>query len=47
MKITATRLGELVKEGSVIKAEDGGYKISTIGIRRLQEELSAIKSEIW
>jgi len=46
-KITATRLGELIKEGSVTKTEDGGYKIATVGIRRLQEELSAIKSEIW
>ena len=46
-KITATRLGELIKEGSVTKTEDDGYKIATIGIRRLQEELSAIKSEIW
>lgn len=47
IKITATRLGELVKEGNVIKAEDSGYKISTVGITRLQEELRAIKSEIW
>lgn len=47
LKITVTRLGELVKEGSVIKTENGGYKIATIGIRRLQEEMSAIKREIW
>jgi len=47
MKITATRLGELVKEGRIVKGEDGGYKIATIGMKRLQEELRAIKSEIW
>ena len=47
MKIAATRLGELVKDGSVIKAEDGGYRISTVGVVRLQEELSVIKREIW
>lgn len=47
MKITATRLGELVKDGSVVKTADGSYKIATIGIKRLQEELSVIKTEIW
>lgn len=47
MKITATRLGELVKEGRAIKDEHGCYRISTLGIKRLQEELSIIKSEIW
>jgi hypothetical protein len=46
-KITGTRLGELVREGRVIKVDDDGYKISTMGIRRLQEELTAIKSEVW
>lgn len=46
MKITATRLGELVKQGSVIKTE-GAFRISTIGAKKLQEELSAIKAEIW
>jgi len=45
MKITATRLGELVKEGSVVRAEDGSFKIATIGVKRLQEELAAIKKE--
>lgn len=47
MKITTTRLGELVKDGSVVKAEDGNFRISTIGVKRLHEELAAIKMEIW
>lgn len=47
MKITTTRLGELVKDGSVVKSEDGGFRISTIGVKRLHEELAAIKMEIW
>lgn len=46
-KITATRLGELVKEGNVVRAEDGSFKISTLGVKRLQEELIEIKKEIW
>jgi hypothetical protein len=47
MKITATRLGELVKQGTVVKTEEGAFRITTIGIRKLQEELAAIKAEIW
>jgi hypothetical protein len=47
MKITATRLGELVKQGTVVKTEEGSFKIATIGIRKLQEELTAIKAEVW
>jgi hypothetical protein len=47
MKITATRLGELVKQGTVVKTEEGTFKIATIGIKKLQEELTAIKAEIW
>ncbi len=47
MKITTTRLGELVKQGTVVKTEEGGFRIATIGIRKLQEELTAIKAEIW
>jgi hypothetical protein len=47
MKITATRLGELVKQGRVIKTEEGAFRIATIGIKKLQEELAAIKAEIW
>jgi len=46
-KITGTRLGELVKEGSVAKTEDGNYRITTVAVKRLQDELKAIKTEIW
>jgi len=38
-KITSTRLGELCREGVAIKTEEGKYKITTIGIKRLQDEL--------
>ncbi len=37
-KITSTRLGELCREGMATKTGEGDYKISTIGIKRLQEE---------
>jgi len=47
MKITTTRLGELVKQGSVIKTDDGNFRIATVGIKKLQEELKVIKTEIW
>ena len=47
MKITATRLGELVKQGTVVKGDDGAFRIATIGVKKLQEELTAIKAEIW
>lgn len=47
MKITATRLGELVKQGTVVRNEDGSFKVSTIGIRKLQDEMNVIKTEIW
>ena len=46
MKITATRLGELVKQGFVTKTEEGAFRIATIGVKKLQEELKAIKAEI-
>jgi len=46
-KITATRLGELVKQGNVVKTDDGNYRISTVGVKKLQEEVELIKSEIW
>jgi hypothetical protein len=39
MKITSTRLGELVKEGILVKTEEGNYKITTIGIKQLKEQL--------
>jgi len=46
-KITSTRLGELCREGMAIKTEEGNYKITTIGIKRLQEEaLPKIREKI-
>ena len=47
MKITATRLGELVKQGIVTKTGEGAFRIATIGVKKLQEDLKAIKTEIW
>lgn len=44
-KITSTRLGELVREGTATKTEEGNYKITTKGIKQLQEELSKIRME--
>ena len=38
-KITSTRLGELSREELATKTEEGNYKITTIGIKRLQEEV--------
>jgi len=38
-KITSTRLGELVREGLATKTEEGNYKISTLGIKRFQDEV--------
>jgi len=37
-KITSTRLGELCREGYATKTEDGNYQITTLGIKRFQEE---------
>ncbi|HUW47545.1 MAG TPA: hypothetical protein VMW36_02240 [Patescibacteria group bacterium] len=37
-KITSTRLGELIREGLAAKTEEGIYKITTLGIKRFQEE---------
>ena len=39
MKITSTRLGELTREGVVLKTEEGNYKIATVGIRHLLSQL--------
>ncbi len=39
MKITTTRLGELVKQGMVTRTEEGNYKITTIAIAQLQTEV--------
>ena len=47
MKITTTRLGELTKDGLVAKTEEGNYKITTLGIKRLQDEaLSKIRAKL-
>jgi biotin operon repressor len=46
-KITSTRLSELVKEGSVVKTDEGGYRLATVAVKRLQSELKAIQKEIW
>ena len=46
-KIASTRLSELVKEGSVVKTDEGGYKLATVAVKRLQSELKAIQKEIW
>ncbi|MFB0502195.1 MAG: hypothetical protein ACETVP_06945 [Candidatus Bathyarchaeia archaeon] len=46
-KITSTRLGELCREGMATKTGEGNYKITTIGIKRLQEEtLPKIREKI-
>lgn len=37
-KITSTRLCELCREGSATKTEEGNYRITTLGIKRSQEE---------
>lgn len=47
MKITTTRLGELVKQGNVVKTNQGDYRIATVAIKKLQQEVDAIKTEIW
>jgi len=37
-KITSTRLGELCREGLATKTEESSYRITTLGIKRFQEE---------
>jgi len=37
-KITSTRVGELIREGLATKTQEGNYKITTLGIKRFQEE---------
>lgn len=39
MKITGTRLGELIREEVASKTEEGNYKITTRGIMQLQQEM--------
>jgi biotin operon repressor len=46
-KITSTRLSELVKEGSVVRTDEGGYRLATVAVKRLQGELKAIQKKIW
>jgi len=47
MKITTTRLGELTKDGQIVKTEEGDYKITAIGIKRFQDEtLSKIRTKL-
>ncbi len=38
-KITSTRLGELCRDGLATRIEDGNYRITTLGIKRFQEEI--------
>ncbi len=46
-KITSTRLGELIRERLATKTEEGNYRITTLGIKRFQEEtLPAIKEKL-
>ena len=37
-KITSTRLSELCREGLASKTEEGNYRITTLGIKRSQDE---------
>jgi hypothetical protein len=37
-KITSTRFGELLREGYATKTEEDNYKITTLGIKHIQEE---------
>jgi biotin operon repressor len=46
-KTISARLSELVKEGDVVKTEDGGYRLATVAIKKLQDEMNVIKTEIW
>jgi hypothetical protein len=39
MKITSTRLGELTREGIVLKTDEGNYRITTKGVIQTQQEL--------
>jgi len=38
-KITSTRLGELCREGYATKTDESNYQITTLGIKRFQEEI--------
>jgi len=41
MKITTTRLAELTKQRMVTRTEEANYKITTITIKRLQEQIQS------
>lgn len=43
MKIVATRLGELVKQGDVVKTEEGNYRIATKALTHLQGKKNSWK----
>jgi hypothetical protein len=46
-KITGTRLGELSREGLVVKTQEGHYQLSSLGVKRLVEEtLPQIKERL-
>ncbi len=38
-KITSTRLSELCREGYATKTDEGNYRITTLGIKRFQEQI--------
>jgi hypothetical protein len=44
MKITSTRLGELTREGTALRTEEGNYKITTLGVKRLQKPRQRLKA---
>jgi hypothetical protein len=45
--LTKEELGELIREGLATKTEDGNYQITTLGIKRFQEEsLPEIREKI-
>ena len=44
MKITTTRLGELVKQGAVIRTEKGEYRITTAAVVRAQQEKAKLRT---
>ncbi len=46
MKIAATRLSELTKQGNVVKTEEGQYKITTKAITQLREKKQEFVKEL-
>jgi hypothetical protein len=45
-KTTSARLSELVKQGNLVKTEEGTYKIATIAIKKLQDALTKSKLKV-